>query len=376
MATPAAVTQTSDRPARFDLVPLTATPHSAENGPRVRDVHAHGSLERLRARFHATRVSLIRFARADDTFEVVAATGALQGFPLLDPGVRFPLSASAIASAASKGRMGRFSETRDSSPVERMAVLLGFRSGIAVPLTLATTALGASIVVWDAAHPPAVAARRLMREFEPELLQALVAPDSARRHVLVCHEDPLTARGLGQIIEHHLGTAAEFVCAPNTAIAAATREQPSLIVLSDHLSESQRVDEVVRALRRAGTGAPVLVLARTDSGHALDSAANTGATGYLPLDQAAACLADTAALVMEGRSALPARSETVAAPKLSDREDDVLRCLERGLSDKQIAHELGVAPSTVKTHARGIYGKLGVTSRTSALHKARSTGLL
>jgi len=61
---------------------------------------------------------------------------------------------------------------------------------------------------------------------------------------------------------------------------------------------------------------------------------------------------------------------------LSERELEVLRLVERGLSNQAIADELIVALSTVKKHLINIYGKLAVNSRTQALTRARALGLL
>lgn len=69
-------------------------------------------------------------------------------------------------------------------------------------------------------------------------------------------------------------------------------------------------------------------------------------------------------------------SATALIEPLSERELEVLRLLDRGLSNQAIADELIVALSTVKKHLINIYGKLGVNSRTQALTYARSLGLL
>lgn len=61
---------------------------------------------------------------------------------------------------------------------------------------------------------------------------------------------------------------------------------------------------------------------------------------------------------------------------LSVRELEVLRLIEKGLTNQQIALRLSVAESTVKTHINNIYSKLGVQSRVQAINKARSTSLL
>jgi DNA-binding SARP family transcriptional activator/DNA-binding CsgD family transcriptional regulator len=61
---------------------------------------------------------------------------------------------------------------------------------------------------------------------------------------------------------------------------------------------------------------------------------------------------------------------------LSTRELEVLRLVDRGLSNGEIARKLFVAPSTVKTHLENVYGKLGVRRRTQALAIVREQGLL
>ena len=61
---------------------------------------------------------------------------------------------------------------------------------------------------------------------------------------------------------------------------------------------------------------------------------------------------------------------------VSARELEVLRLIDGGLSNGQIAERLTLAPSTVKTHINNLYGKLGVQTRVQALNRARELGLL
>ena len=61
---------------------------------------------------------------------------------------------------------------------------------------------------------------------------------------------------------------------------------------------------------------------------------------------------------------------------LTDRELEVLRLLQGSLSLSEIAGELFISPNTVKTHAKAVYRKLGVGSRTEAVQIARGRQLV
>jgi LuxR family maltose regulon positive regulatory protein len=66
-----------------------------------------------------------------------------------------------------------------------------------------------------------------------------------------------------------------------------------------------------------------------------------------------------------------------SAPEgLSPREMEVLRLIASGCSNRDIAERLSLSPGTVKVHTRNIYGKLNVKSRTQAVAKAKSKGIL
>ncbi len=63
------------------------------------------------------------------------------------------------------------------------------------------------------------------------------------------------------------------------------------------------------------------------------------------------------------------------AEELTDRELEVLGLICEGYSNREIADRLVVALNTVKKHTSGIFGKLGVTSRTQAIVRAHQLGL-
>jgi DNA-binding CsgD family transcriptional regulator len=81
---------------------------------------------------------------------------------------------------------------------------------------------------------------------------------------------------------------------------------------------------------------------------------------------------DGSTLVLEAagdRSSLLLNERPSLEGRLTAREHDVMRCVEDGLSNAEIARELWIQPTTVRKHLENIFAKLGVRSRTAALSK-------
>jgi DNA-binding CsgD family transcriptional regulator len=81
---------------------------------------------------------------------------------------------------------------------------------------------------------------------------------------------------------------------------------------------------------------------------------------------------DGSTLVVEAMgagSALPVSERPSCEDMLTARERDVMRCVEDGLSNAEIARELWIQPTTVRKHLENIFAKLDVRSRTAALSK-------
>jgi DNA-binding NarL/FixJ family response regulator len=135
-----------------------------------------------------------------------------------------------------------------------------------------------------------------------------------------------------------------------TATARISEEFPGTAVLVlTSFSDQQRVTEALDA------GAVGYVLKDTEPAGLLDAVRQV-ARGHSPLDPR------VARVVLHGRRA-PAPS---AGAELTEREQEVLALVGRGLANKQIARALGIREATVKAHLTSVFQRIGVRDRTSA----------
>jgi len=164
------------------------------------------------------------------------------------------------------------------------------------------------------------------------------------------------------------------------------RENPDVAVVDYQMPDLDGID-VVHAIVRDGLTTKVLLLsARTDSSIVF-RALEEGAKGYLSKDANRSDIVAAVVKVAKGETVVPPeltaglvdqirlRSQP-DAPVLSEREMQVLKGFARGLSIPQVAAELYIGASTVKTHTQRLYEKLGVSDRAAAVAEAMRRGLL
>jgi len=162
------------------------------------------------------------------------------------------------------------------------------------------------------------------------------------------------------------------------ALEAAAKKKPDVVLMDLVMPEMDGI-EATRQIRAAHPEVRVIVLTSFAEEAKIFPAIRAGATGYLLKDVKPAELADTIRAVARGESRLhPDVTRKVLSgiaggdpgkavvEELTDREIEVLRCLARGRSNKEIAAELFIAEKTVKTHISNILAKLGFADRTQA----------
>ncbi|HEY0143650.1 MAG TPA: response regulator transcription factor [Thermoanaerobaculia bacterium] len=191
--------------------------------------------------------------------------------------------------------------------------------------------------------------------------------------IAIVDDHPIVREGLvvaltqrGFVIAGAYGSAEELL---------ASRIDAEVVLLDLELPGMSGVDAVPRIDK------PVLVLTAYANDEQIDAVLRGGARGYLlkgaSLDEIERAIRAAA----RGETYLDPRiaSRVLAlshAPRLSAREREVLRHVAGGLSNKEIAAQLGIAERTVKFHVTAILGKLGAENRAQAVAIGRERGIV
>lgn len=163
------------------------------------------------------------------------------------------------------------------------------------------------------------------------------------------------------------------------------------LVLLDWWLGAQDGQAAMRSLRAAGCNTPVIVVSGDEREAVMRQAMSLGAVGYVPKSADPDALVEAIGLALRGvvtrpragpmrdfaasaPGGLPAIDVAAAYPELTARQSEVFRALMRGLSDKQIARDLDISDTTVKTHVRAILQIVGVHKRGEAAYAARLRG--
>ena len=217
---------------------------------------------------------------------------------------------------------------------------------------------------------------------------------AARIRVMIVDDHTLFRRGLTALLGcdprlEVVGDAADA----SAALKRAKELAPDVVLLDNHLPGVRGVD-VLPALRETVPHARILMLTVSEDAQDLAAALRGGACGYLLKTMEGDALIDavlratcgesvvaeamTGKLVNAYRDAACGTAEPPASKiaLLSPREQDILRGIARGASNKEIGRELGIAETTVKIHVQHVLRKLDVASRVQAAVIASSNGIV
>jgi DNA-binding NarL/FixJ family response regulator len=213
--------------------------------------------------------------------------------------------------------------------------------------------------------------------------------------VLLVDDQALIRAGFRMILEAEEDLEVVGECADGTqAIDSVARLKPDVVLMDIRMPEMDGIEATRRIVERDGESpVRVLMLTTFDLDEYVYDALRAGASGFLlkdvPADQLVAGIrmiaqgeallapSVTRRLISEFSRSAPARAETpVALDELTPRELEVFKLLARGMSNAELANELVVSETTVKTHVARVLMKLGVRDRVQAVVLAYESGLV
>lgn len=207
--------------------------------------------------------------------------------------------------------------------------------------------------------------------------------------ILIADDHPVARRGLRMIVSEAFG---ETHCAEATdaatALALAETFRPDLLLLDMHMPGEPTAAAMCRNMRQALPESKIVIVTAFDSSSEIRDCLIAGADGCLLKDTSETDMAAALRTTVTGAPALDPRiafqlardlisepTRTVA-PHLSGREQEVLRLLAQGRSNRAIARQLGLSEATVKGHVSRLLDKLSASSRLEAVVRATDTGLI
>jgi DNA-binding NarL/FixJ family response regulator len=176
------------------------------------------------------------------------------------------------------------------------------------------------------------------------------------------------------------------------AVRQARELRPDVVLMDVRMPEVDGL-EATRQLLSSGDAPRVLMLTTFDLDEHVYAAMRSGASGFLLKDVRPEQLADAVRAVAAGETLLspaitrrlveqfvrrppPGSARPARLDRLTDRELDVLRLVARGRSNSEIAAELFLSETTVKTHLTHVFTKLGLRDRAQAVVVAYESGLV
>lgn len=202
--------------------------------------------------------------------------------------------------------------------------------------------------------------------------------------VLVVDDHPMMRAGLAALFD--TDPTIEIIAAVGTtaeALGEVTRQRPDVVLMDLQFNRAFEGARATRKIRELPDPPAVLILTNFDTDADIIEAIEAGAAGYLLKDAAPEDITAAIRAAAAGETALAPSVATRLFARmrqphsaLSARELEVLALVASGHSNTDIARQLHLSETTVKSHLAHIYPKLGVNSRTAAVAEARRRGMI
>ena len=205
-------------------------------------------------------------------------------------------------------------------------------------------------------------------------------------HILIADDHVLVREGLAHVLRSAFEGVSIHEAADFGEVHATLAEVGDIdLVLLDLCMPGGQGMDVLENICDQYPDVPLIVLSASEDPAEIRTSIDRGASGFIPKSSARELAISAIRLVMSGgvylppqlvhaetqprvpHPAPPSRGVDAGLEALTDRQHEVFQLMRRGLSNKEIARELGLSPNTVKIHVKAILRVLKASNRTQAV---------
>ena len=175
----------------------------------------------------------------------------------------------------------------------------------------------------------------------------------------------------------------------NQALRFAETDSAISMIVMDLDMPDINWQEALKELKNKAPNAKFVVVSAKDDASVIRQSLELGVSGFISKRSEPEVLNKALQLVLDGGTYLPSsvlqpspstivqdRKYSGTAKSLTNRQNQVLNLVAQGLSNKQIAYEMGVSEATVKLHINALLRSVGATNRTQAVIMAQKMGII
>ncbi len=204
--------------------------------------------------------------------------------------------------------------------------------------------------------------------------------------VLIADDHALFRDALGKLIES-LDNSATVVQAANylqTLKILASEPHFDMVIVDLEMHDLPSWEQGIDELKKLSGNANLVVVSAVENPRNIRNALEKGVRGYISKRSDSKILLNALKLIVEGGTYIPpvllsknsSAFEGRTSKVLTNRQNQVLNLVAQGLSNKQIAYEIGVSEATVKLHINALLRSVGANNRTQAVITAQKMGII
>lgn len=195
--------------------------------------------------------------------------------------------------------------------------------------------------------------------------------------ILITEDHELYRDGLRLLLQEafadiHIFESGDF---PTTLSILKKHRDIALVLLDIHIPGTQGL-QGLSEIKQAYPALPVVIVSMVDYQFSIQQMLQLGADGFISKTSEKSAMVEALRNIMAGEQVILGSQKHACPTTLTPRQIETLRLLSRGMTNKEIATELQISPTTVREHVSGLLALFACENRTQVVLKARQAGFI